>query len=136
QLAQDLYPIPQDGERCGTEPAIAAGPALDTVVFQTDAHELRPCRYQAFIAPAIAGRDPRLARGHASGFRHRPLQSSFDVLHTDGQDQVSLFEHLDIGASKVQGVPIGQVEGRALLKHRYTQQLNQGLEGFRSTWTL
>ena len=33
-------------------------------------------------------------------------------------------------------MPIGQVEGGALLKHRYTKQLYQGLEGFRSTWAL
>ena len=127
QLAQDLRPLSQDRDVRRVEPAIAAGPAPGTIVFQPNAHQPGLVCDQAFGEPAVAAWDPGEARWHDPCFTHWSLQDRFDVPDANRHDQVCLLQYLDVGTCEIEGMTIGKVEGGALLEHGQAQQLSQRL---------
>ena len=125
-------PVSQDGECCGTEPAITASPALDPIVFQTDAHELRPRRYQAFIASAIAGRYS-WAGSRAHSRLQAPAASERLRCPSHRRPGPGHFEHLDIGA-RFRGCRLARLKAEPA-QAPVCQATRSGTGGLRSTWT-
>src|SRR5262249_47755248 len=123
ELTEHERPAPENGDISGYEPAVTAGPALDSILLQTDTNELGPLADDALMAPIEPRRDPWQTRGNPDGVLHPPRYHRGDVLDADGQDQVSFLQHRGAVSADVQRVDIRQIEGQALLDHRNPEQL-------------
>src|SRR2546427_1791820 len=132
ELPQNLRPAPENGDIRGDEPAVAAGPAPDPILLQSDTNELGPLPDDALVAPTVSGGHPRQARRNDTGVRLWPRPRSFALLDADAQHQVRFLQHLDAGSADVQRVKIREIEGGALLDHWNPETLTQRLQRFRS----
>src|SRR5262249_45399943 len=82
ELAQHRRSAAENRDISRHEPAVTAGPRLDSILSEADTNELGAVADDALMAPAEPRSDPRQTRRN-DAFRLRPRQRSFDVLDPD-----------------------------------------------------